>query len=297
MQIQDWGDLRFLLALHRHGTLTEAARVLGVDQTTVTRRLRALETATGSELYEKFRRGAVMTRVGEELVATAERLEIEMLDLEARVLGGQAHMEGPVRITMSSLHAVELVPECEAFAKAYPRINLEVVVADRVHSLSRREADIALRIVMKAKLPDHFVGRKIGPCASAVFGVPAMKALAWAQRPWIGRVDSEQWADIEIYRDRFEQGPWCFKTDDTWTVVEAVRAGAGVTVLACGCPRATRGLVALTEPKVFGTMWMLTHPELRRSPRIRATLDFWYAALEKRAQGFSGASVEPEPEP
>ena len=95
MQVENWTDLRFLLALHRTGTLTAAANQLAVDQTTVTRRLRALEEATGATLFQRLRGGAVLTPIGEELVITAERLELEMLDLEARVLGGQSHMEGP----------------------------------------------------------------------------------------------------------------------------------------------------------------------------------------------------------
>jgi DNA-binding transcriptional LysR family regulator len=287
MQVENWNDLRYLLALHRAGTLTGAAGQLGVDQTTVTRRLRALEADLGTELYEKLRGGAVFTRVGAEMVQTAERLEQEMMELEARLLGGQAHMEGPVRITMPSVFAVELMQECRDFARAFPGIELELVADDGVRSISRREVDIALRMASRLQVPEHLVGRKVGRGAAAVFGVRRFENKPWEDVPWIGW-PHEEWTLTDVARKKHGNGPWAFRASTTWAVLEAVRTGAGVTVLACGCPRVTRGLVALTEPEEFGDIWLLTHPELRRSPRIRASVDYWYEVLRSRAPAFAG---------
>jgi len=289
MQVENWNDLRFLLALHRQGSLTAAASALGVDQTTVTRRLQALERNTGAELYERLRGGAEFTPLGAEMVATAERLEAEMLELEARMLGGQSQMEGPVRITMPPYFAAELMGECRDFTRKYPGIDLELVTSNDVHSISKREADIALRVAFRLKVPEHLIGRKLAPCKIAVFGAPEFQDVPWEEVPWIGWMDASTGGTIlEEYRQRWGGGPVAFRSTDGFAHVEAARAGAGVTVLICGCPRLTRGLVALTEPEPSGDIWLLTHPELQRSPRIRATLDYWYDVIERRAPAFAG---------
>lgn len=269
--------------------MTAAARSLGLDQTTVTRRLRALEAEVGSELYERLRGGAVFTALGAELVVTAERLETEMLDLEARVLGSQSSMVGPVRITMPSYFAVEFIEECRDFTREYPGIELELVATDELHNISRREADIAVRVASRMKVPEHLVGRKISKMAVAVFGVPAFEDRPWEECPWLGWMDSlPGFATIEDFRVRYGAGRWGLQTNSSLALVEAVRAGFGVTPMACGCPRLTRGLVALSEPEVYGEIWVLTHPELKRSPRIRAALDYWYEVMERRASAFAG---------
>jgi len=288
MQLENWNDLRYLLALHRKGTLTGAAAELGVDQTTVTRRLRALETATGSELYEKRRGGAVVTRLGLQMVTTAESLEREMLELETRILGGEPHLEGPVRITMPQAYATDFTDEFAEFARVFPGIELEVVGSDRLRSLTKREADIALRIATKLKVPEHLVGRKVGSCSVAVFGAPRLLEVPWEQCPWLGWLDPEgEWSINETFRARYG-GRYVLRLNNLWAMTEAARAGVGVMVHGCDTPRVTQGLVQMTEPEYFGDTWILTHPELRRSPRIRATLDFWYEVLERRAKAFAG---------
>jgi DNA-binding transcriptional LysR family regulator len=295
MQVNNWTDLRFLLALHRRGTLTAAATDLKVDQTTVTRRLRALEKAAGGPLFERLRGGAVFTHLGEEMVQTAIRLEVEILDLEARVLGGQSHMEGPVRLTMPVIYAVEFAQECRDFARAYPDIELEVVGADGNRSISKRDVDIALRVVTETGPPEDLVGRKISKSAAAIYGAPALLDLPWEQRPWLGRIDSfAGWNIIDRYRQQLGSGPWAFKTNDGWSVQQAAREGAGVTLFPCGCPRLTEGLVTMTRPEVFGDVWLLTHPELRQNPRMRATMDYWYAVLERHGPAMAGLD-EPTP--
>ncbi len=288
MQFENWTDLRFLLALHRQGTLIGAARELGVDQTTVTRRLRVLERTTGSELYEKRRGGAVLTGLGVEMVATAERLEMEMLDLETRVLGSEPQLEGPVRITMPLAYATDFAEEIAEFARVFPGIELEVVGSDRLRSLTKREADIALRIATKLKVPDHLVGRKICSNSVAVFGVPRLLEVPWEHCPWLGWSDPEgEWSINETFRERYG-GRCVLRMNDLWAMTEAARAGVGVMVHGCGTPLVTRGLVQMTNPEHFGDNWVLTHPELRRSPRIRATLDYWYDVLGRRAAAFAG---------
>jgi len=288
MQIGNWTDLRFLLALHRRGTLSGAAEELDVDQTTVTRRLRGLETAMGAELYEKRRRGAVLTRLGLEVVATAVDLELALLDLETRVVGGEPRLEGSVRITMPTAYAVDFTAEFADFRRRYPSIELEVIGSDQLRSLTKREADIALRIATKLEVPEHLVGRKICSNSVAVFGAPGLVDVPWEECPWLGWIDPEgEWSINEKYLRRYG-GRCVLRLNNLWSMTEAARAGVGVMVQGCGTPLVTKGLVRLTDPDHFGDNWVLTHPELRRSPRIRVTLDFWYEVLERRAPAFAG---------
>ena len=293
MQIESWTDLRFLLAVHREATLTAAAETLGVNQTTVTRRLKALEAATGEPLFERLRGGPVLTAIGQEMVLTAERLESELLDLEARMLGGQSHLEGPVRLTMPVVLAAELVEEARRFAAAYPRIQLELIGADGDRDISRREADVALRLAGERPKPQHeLVGRRTCPISIAVYGAASLLELPWAERPWLGRVESfAGWSVVDTYREKLG-GYTAFRTNDAFSVLEAARSGAGLTVLPCGTPRLTRGLVCMTEPEPIGEMWLMTHRELRRNPRIRVTLDHWYEVLRSRRPRFSGADEQ-----
>ncbi len=296
MQVENWGDVRFFLAVHREGSLTAAARALSVDQTTVTRRLRSLENSCGQPLFERLRGGPLLTSFGDQMVVTAERIEAELLDLEARMLGGQSHMEGSVRLTTPAILAVELVEDARDFAAAFPGIQLELIGSDQDRDISKREADIALRLAgSRSKRGNDLVGRRPCGIAQAVYGVPAMLDVPWEDRQWLGRVDSlAGWSIIDTYRERFGGGRWAFRTNDAFSVVEAARAGAGVTVLTCGCPRLTRGLIALTEPEPIGDMWLLTHPELLRNPRIRATIDHWYEVLKRRGPAFSGEVMQNE---
>jgi DNA-binding transcriptional LysR family regulator len=289
MQVGNWNDLRYLLALSRMGTLTAAASSLGVDQTTVTRRLRALETDSGAELYEKLRGGALFTPAGTEMVATAERLEAEMVDLEARLEGGHSRVEGKVRLTMSPYLAIELIEEVRGFVAKFPGIDLELITTDDIHSLSKREADVALRVAARLKVPEHLVGRKLSACTVAVYGVPGLQEVPWPEVPWVGWLDLEGRASVvREFHQKFGGGPVSFLATAGSTYLEAVRAGAGVGLFLCGCPRLTRGLVQLTDPSQIGDYWMLTHPDLQRSPRIRATLEYWYEVVEGRAAALSG---------
>ncbi len=211
------------------------------------------------------------------------------LEVETRVLGGEVSMEGPVRITMPTYLAAEFVHEIRDFARTYPAIELEIIASDELNNISKREADIAVRVAYKSKIPDHLVGRKFSKFSVAIFGVAAFKHLPPDDRPWVGSINSfAEPSAISGIRQRHGNGPWALKTDNNFALVEAVRAGIGVTPMACGCPHLTRGLVAITEPEDYGDIWVLTHPELRRSPRIRAALDFWYGVMEQRGPAFAG---------
>ncbi len=142
----DWGDLKFVLAVARAGTLTAAARGLGVDSTTVGRRIVALETQLATRLFDRMRDGFRLTPAGEVAAAEAEAIEAHALSVESRLSGSDARVEGPVRLTaLDGLIDRLIMPALPRLLSRHPRLELSVISGTETLRLSRREADIALR--------------------------------------------------------------------------------------------------------------------------------------------------------
>lgn len=291
MQVENWDDLRFVLALHRAGTLTTAAKQLNVDQTTVSRRLRALQTKLGFEIFEQLRGGVRFTVAGGALLTAAQRLEETLLDLDLKLTGEVHDIYGPIRITLPAIMAAAWMPMFLAFAQRHPQLKLELNAEDEVRNISRREADIAVRLTDAP--PDHLVGKRIGDSAVAVFGVQACLDAHPdpAQRPWLSwDLGMESMKTVERFRLRHNpDAPVLMRCNTFLTILEGLRQGAGVSLLPCGCEHLVPGLLRLSEPEVIAPLWVLTHPELQRSPKIRAALEALYAYLAARAEQLAGA--------
>lgn len=276
-----WDDLQYALAVSREGTLTGAAERLGVSHTTVSRRLRALEDALGSRLFEGGPDGYRPTEAGRELIEVAARVETDLLAVKGRVLGHDARVAGPIRVTMMELIFRGLREDVGDFVRVHDGVEVTVAATDDELSLGRREADVAFRLTNTP--PETLVGRRIG----------AMQFAAYASRDLVARVG--QGAPLGAY-------PWIlwderldFRWLDAWlaqnapgvTVAmrvdvsnaamhELIAAGIGVQFLACLHGDADPALVRVgpLEPYARRDLWVLTLPELRKSPRVRAFIDF-----------------------
>src|SRR5882724_10881688 len=167
----DWDDLRHFLAIARHGSLSAAARALKVTQSTMSRRLEAMEQRIGARLLNKTPAGYMLTPAGEAILGNVERIENEALAVERTITGKDVRLEGVVRITAVETFAVlVLMPIFAAFRQLYPGIAIELVVDTRSLSLSKREADIALRM---ARPTQHdLVARKVGEMAAGIYASP-----------------------------------------------------------------------------------------------------------------------------
>src|SRR3954468_2068801 len=172
--MENWNDLKLVLAIHRAGTLGGGAAALGVNHSTAFRRLNALEARLGARLFERLPAGAyVPTSEGERFSATAERIEAETAALDRDVVGRDTRLTGSLRVTSSeTLAYAVLTAELARFRELHPGIVVELVVDNRVLSLSRREADIALRVT-RPKEPDLF-GRKLADIAWTLYATPAL---------------------------------------------------------------------------------------------------------------------------
>lgn len=271
----NWDDLRYFLAVVETGSLTGAARQLRVEHTTVSRRVEALEKSLGLRLFDRLPRQWQLTAEGENLVPGVRRLEDEALSLQ-RAAAGVAPLSGTVRISAPPVMASHLlVPQLGPLSVKLPGVCLEVVGETRDANLSRREADIALRLSR--------------PKANGLAARPLIEVgyALYASRYYLAQHGAKHWAFVgyeESLLDTPQQQwlektaagrPFAFRSNDLNALFQAVRAGLGVGVLPHFMARNDPLLVPIPSPEctVKRTLWLVLHPDVRRSPRVRAVAD------------------------
>ena len=283
--LDDWNDLRLVLAIGRAGGLTGAARALGVDHSTVFRRLQAVEARFGLPLFERGPGGAYTpTDGGERVLASAERMEDEVLGTLRDLAGRDRRLTGRLRVTSSETLAYRLLTRHIAtFRRAHPGIVVELAVDNRVLSLTRREADVALR-PMRPRESDLW-GRKLADVAWAVFGARSLldgrsgplSPAGLAEWPMIGweegaaGIAAAEWLARNVPTEAV-----VFRTSSLVNQLVAARAGIGLAVLPCylGDPEPALGR-AWSAPlaDLISELWIVTHADLRRTARVRAFFD------------------------
>lgn len=290
----DLGDLRLVRAIGAEGTLTAAARRLRIDHSTAFRRLGALEARLGAGLFQRARDGYTPTPAGEAALASAERILDEVEGLEHRLAGEDLRPSGEVRITTTDTLVDLLSPLLAAFRQAHPEIAPELVVANTFFTLSKRDADIAIRPATTA--PETLVGRRVSTLASAVYAASHYLERSDAQRSlsehdWvgfegsIGHLGSARWLAKNVPGDRI-----IAQASSVLALQALVRAGLGVAALPCFLGDRDPGLVRIHPPipAMNSALWLLTHPDLRRVARIRAVLDFIGPRLTEKKRLLQG---------
>lgn len=280
-----WDDLRFVLAVARAGTMTAAARALGVTHTTVSRRLRAFEQQTGLDVFERTTEGYRPTASGETVIGVAERLEEEILGLARHAAGQDERLSGALRVTTVDVFAMWFGGAISSFIGRYPRVELSLVTDHTLANLTRREADIALR--GSNTPPEHLVGRRLGHLDYALYGAGALVErfppdVPLDKLPWmawesaLGARVTEAWMRTHVPRARV-----ACRVDCAPVMIDAVSRGVGVQFLPCFAADRVPGLVRLrpVEPGFGVDLWLLTHPDLRQSARVKAFLRHVGAAI------------------
>ena len=290
-----WDDLRFVIAIQRAGTLSGAGRRLSLSHATVFRRLEALERRLGVRLFERGREGYSPTAAGEQLCATAERVETEVAAAERRIVGQDLKPEGSLRVTATdTLCFGILMPICRDFRQRFPDIKLEIVISDQLSNLSKREADIALRATRRPQESMH--GRKLGKIAQAIYGPtrhPAANDVdpCWADYDWVGPDASllypplEKWLAKNCSAERI-----ACRVNTLLGMREAMLAGLGLTVMPCYLCDPDPRLVRIGDPlpELETELWSLTHPDLKAVSRIRAFLDFVADEIVEKRPALAG---------
>ncbi len=289
--VSDWEALRYFLEARRQGSLSEAARRLGVDHTTVARRIAALERSIGASLFDRTPRGWEPTAAAEALLASAERVEEAVLVLERNIVAG-AEDVGVVRVATTQQIASDVViPGLPTLRARHPGIVVEVVAENRSKSLSRREADLAVRFGPPRDA--GLVVRKLGEIAHAFYGARAGRtsAVLGADEPFIGYADTLSRVEHEPWLDRVHPTrSVVFRANTFASIVAAVRAGVGVALLPCfvGDPDPLLVRLSSAHEPAARELWLVVHGDLRRSRRVRAVMDWLVARMEEMKPSFSG---------
>lgn len=272
-----WDDLRHLLAVSRHGTLTRAAEALDVTRTTVGRRLDALEATIGVRLFDRTPDGLVPTPAGQDLVETAERVEEELLAAEGRLVGRDAELSGELRVSTLDYLLWAYTPLFRSFLERYPSIELTLQATLDEVSLPRREADVALR--MTDTPPEGLIGRRVGEIGFAVYASEALVARVgdgapYGAFPWVG-LDGEpmrRWLDQWLAENA--PGARIALRIDEGAILrrQAVCEGLGAHFMPTFEADALPGLRRLGPVHFTRDLWLLTLPQLRHTARVRAFL-------------------------
>jgi DNA-binding transcriptional LysR family regulator len=281
----DWNDLRLVYAVAQEGTLSGAARMLGITHSTVFRRLGAIEQQMGVRLFERFRDGYAPTPAGEATAALAARFTDDVLSLERQISGQDLRPSGTVRITTTDTIATILIRHLAALRASHADIQLELVVSNTMANLTRREADIAIRPTPKP--PETLVGRRIAEIAHAIYGsseyLARHSSLSPPEHDWIGLDDALAGTVIALWmHESVPAARLVFRVDSLPALCEAARAGLGLAVLPCYLGDTAGGLRRAVQKTVSvprSALWLLTHNDLKRTARIRAVMDFLATAL------------------
>jgi DNA-binding transcriptional LysR family regulator len=296
----DWNDLRYFVAVAERGSTLAAAKALGVSQTTVARRLSALEAALGLALFERLQAGYRLTAAGDALLAPARSTAAAAAAVADAAAAFHRDVTGTVRLTAARIHAETLLPAIlHDLHQAHPTILIEVDTADELRDLGSGIADVALR---NWKTPGGagLVGRRVASDLWAVYcsrgyaerhGLPRNRR-ALAEHEFIGGGEPAVW---RMYRewlvDLGLEGRVTVQHGSSTGLLAAVRAGSGLAVLPCIVAEQDAGLVRCLPPtdSPRRELWLLTHERVRHVPRVRTVIDFLAERLQRLAAAIPAA--------
>lgn len=285
----DWDDLRVVLAVHRSGSHGAAGRGLEVDPTTVGRRISALETAFGTRIFDRTPAGLLATEVGLALVARAERAEAEILAAERELGGADARLAGTVRVTASDgIVDHVIVPRLSDLRREHPGVTIELRASARALDLSRREADVAIRLARPTE--PTLVARQLGKMRFSLYA-----SRAYLDRRGVPRTASEleghDLIGFDTSLDELPQARWLAKTvrgprfvlrtTTTSAQVHACAEGVGIALLGTYlAPRETRLVTVLPSlqppPR---EVWIVAHRDVRKSAKVTVVWDWLSRAV------------------
>ena len=292
-----WDDFRLIKAIADVRSLPAAAALLGVNHSTVFRRLGQIEKALGAKIFERHRTGYTLTAAGEEMVVLAQRMDEDITAFTRKLAGRELSPAGELRVTTADSLLIHLLtPVFARFRHQCPDVRLDVVLANQDLNLSKRDADVAIRATDHP--PENLVGRRIATMAWALYGrssdFPDREAIGpetLYERDWVSLGDNlatlqaVQFVDAHVSPERIG-----YKVNTVLGLAEAIEHGLGIGHLPCFIGDARPAIVRLgpLNPAFAADLWLLTHPDLRHSPRVRVFLDFLAAEITKQRKFIEG---------
>ncbi|MCK7593489.1 LysR family transcriptional regulator [Pseudomarimonas salicorniae] len=269
-----WSDLQVFLAVCERESVGAAAVQLGINHSTVLRRLSRLEEGLGARLFDRLPSGYVLTAQGRQLAADLAGLGEQIAAAQREIGGDDAVLSGPVRLTAPDVLLPLILPALAAFQRQHPQVEIALVQGNAFASLAQREADIAVRGANR--VPDTLIGQEVGQIRTALYGTVerfAAEPGPLESLPWIGHTEtlahlaSARWIAQRVPVERI-----VMRVDSLLALADAVVAGIGVGWLLCPLAEARPGLRCLRPPlEEFNTrVWVLWHADLRRVARVRS---------------------------
>jgi len=293
MKVFEWDDLRIFLAILRGRSINAAAKLLGSSRSTVSRRLQAMENQLDIKLFVRNPEGFVLTEVGEAMVERAERVESEILCMEREVFGRDTSLSGPIRISIfphiAQTIAMQYVAE---FAAMYPDIDIEIDASFEKADLDRRNADIALRFQHEPE--EHLIGHRLPDVARAMYATQEYIDSHTFTGPdtdaeWVGwstRENVAHWnSDTPFSHCKIRH-----TVNEPMAHLQAVKTGLGFSDLMCFIADQEANLVRVPGqgPLRFNRAWIVNHPDLVSTERVRVCVRFLHDALNKHAAAMAG---------
>ncbi len=288
----NWDDLKYFLAVARTGTLRGGAESIHANHTTLTRRLSVMEERVGTRLFDRSKQGLVLTQLGEDLMPHAERVEAEMTAASRVIVGRDAQPSGTVYITLPhGLAMTSLMDDFAAFADLYRDITLNMNFTNDIRDLTRREADVSLRVA--SEVTDDVVGRKLVQMSQAAYC-----SRAYAERitdnggeglHLIGWHEPEEATTADwVKKSHYPKAMLKHRVSELVPLITLAASGLGMAYLACNLGDRHPGLIRapFQKPMPYRNIWLLLHRDLKNTARVRLFVDFLAERVTSRRNEF-----------
>jgi DNA-binding transcriptional LysR family regulator len=292
----DWNDLRYFLAVARDGSTLAAGRALRVSQTTVARRIAALEEAIGFPLFERRQAGYALTPAGQDLLSRAEQVEATANAFSEAAAAQFRDVKGTVKITTEEVYAITILASLlRELHDHYPEIVIELDTSQQIRDLGAGEADISLRSTKSAEKATGLVGRQLCIDDWALYcsrdyaarhGVP-QNLSELKKHAFIGGGGGNLWIHYQNWLQTLGlESNVAMHHATSGGLLSGVRSGFGIAVLPCVIADADPDLLRCLPPRGDHgrVLWLFTHERCRHTPRVRAVIDFLYERLSRHVR-------------
>jgi len=292
----DWDLLQSFLAVARSGTLTGAARRLGIDHSTLSRRLTLLERGLGTKLFERSQSGYTLTQQGELLLERSETMESAVLSIQSDIGQSSSRVSGSVRVGAPDGFGTSiLAPSFGRLTTAHPNLDIDLVATPRSFSLSRREADIV--VGLSRPVHGRLYTRLLTEYELGVYGA-AIHSARWAHfkrvedlasQPFISYIDDLIFApELDYIHSIHKEITPHIRSSNLLAQLQAAAAGAGLCILPCFLADADSRLVRIlpSDIRLTRSFWMVIHADMIKLARVRVTAEFIVEEVRRAAQRF-----------
>jgi len=274
----DWDDVRFFLAVAKTGSFSAAATQLDTKQTTVGRRIQALERRLGAKLFDRHRHGMEVTPAARGVLVQAESMLSNATSIERHLAGLDREMAGVVRIACTEgIAAHWLVPRLDQLRRSHP----EVIAGDQVLDLATRQADLAIRFFRPTS--NQLVAARVGQFNMSIFAAPSyIEQYGLPQR--LEDMREHHIVDHTTLHSLPAMKPWSevverspnivLRTNSSYSAVEAVQVGYGISVFPDYVTKSSNLVAAPIDLKIVRDIWLVSHEETNKGARIRTVIDY-----------------------